>query len=159
MPMEGVSVDDRLGTVSGSIPWLPVVASAILAGLVAGLLFHYQLFILQLFGSLVGLGTIEGGAAVHAVVSLLLASLFGRAVTMPRIRRRLSSGWRLVLGGMAYGVVLFLLLFGIALPLVTTISPLRALPVPYWPLDGLLIHVLFGVVLGGTFAVVGTRDA
>lgn len=134
-------------------PWFPVLIATIVGGGVTGLLFHYQLFILQLFGAFVGRPSVLGGAAVHAGGSLVIVSLFGVLVNLPGARVVVASAWRVLVAGFLYGLVVFAVGFGVLLPGLTDVFGIGHVSIPYLPFDALVIHLIFGGVVGLTFAV------
>lgn len=134
------------------------IGPALVAGLVAGggmgLLLHYQLFVLPLFGFFYGYPTVLGGAVVHAIASLVFALLFAAVVSHTSVTDRVQTVLELVGAGLVYGIGLWVVAFGIGLPVLTRITAARGLPFPYLPLDGLVAHLVFGFLLGLTFALV-----
>lgn len=136
-----------------ALPWFDTLVAGVVAGAGMGLLLHYQLFILRLFGLLYGQPTVASGVLVHAAASLAFAFLFAGAVTSPALRDVATHPTRITVFGVAYGVGLWAVVFGVALPLLTRTTPASALPLPYLPLDGLVAHLVYGLLLGGTFAV------
>lgn len=139
-------------TEPSAFPWLSVMVAAAVGGGAIGFFFHYQLFILQYIGSLIAQPSILGGVVVHAPVTLIFVSVFGLAVSRTRLRSFVSGRIRMLMAGLFYGIGLFLGAFGVLFPLATRSAPAQSLPVPYWPVDGLLMHVLFGLLVGITFA-------
>lgn len=145
---------DHAGTeYAATIPWFETLVAGVVAGAGAGLLFHYQLFILPLFGLLYGQPTVAGGTLLHVVVSIGFAAVFTGAVTRTGLRTVATGPGRIAAMGLAYGAGLWIIAFGILLPLLTRVTPAQVISIPYLPLDGLVAHVVFGLLLGGTFAV------
>lgn len=134
--------------------WLvPALVTGSIAGAGMGALLHLQLFILPLFGYFYGWPTVIGGAILHMVASLAFAGAFTYVVTATRVRRYVASSPRLVGFGVVYGVGLWLLAFGVGLPLLTQVTAAQSLSIPYLPVDGLVAHLVYGLLLGGTLAV------
>lgn len=134
------------------VPWISIIVSSLIAGTVSGVLFHFQLFILPFFGALIGIPTEIGGAIVHTIGSVLFIFLFASLLIQPRVASIVTTPWRVIGAGMVYGVLLFLTAFGLLLPALTRIRPVRPLSIPYLPLDGFILHLLFGLVIGLAFA-------
>lgn len=150
-------VHGRHASENRGIAWLDAVLGGVIAGLAAGALFHYQLFLLPLLGALVGHGSVVWGLAVHLAASVVFAVAFVALLARPTAGRAVDTRTRVVLAGVGYGVVLFVAAFGVGLPLATTVTPVRALPVPYLLLDALGAHLLYGLGLGVVVAVLGGR--
>jgi hypothetical protein len=145
--------EDQVATgASPSRLWLPILVATVFAGSATALLFHYQLFALQLLGAMVGLETPVGGAAVVAAGTAVFVTVFGLLVSRPGVAPAVATGWRLGFVGLVYGSLLFVSAFAIALPLLTQATPVRPLPLPYLPVDAFLVHLVFGLLVGGTFA-------
>lgn len=134
------------------LPWVSIIVSTLVAGTVLGLLFHVQLFILPFFGSLIGIPTATGGVIVHSVGSVFFIALFAGLLTRTRVRRVVTNPWRVIGAGLVYGVVLFIGVFGLVLPILAFVRPVRTLSIPYLPIDALLLHLVFGLLLGLSFA-------
>lgn len=141
------------------LPVLPIVLSTIVAGTALGVLFHFQLFILPFFGSLLGLPSIIGGAILHVIGSLLFITVFGLLLSHARVDRVVHNRWRVAGAGIIYGLVLFVGVFGLLLPILTRIRPVSPLAIPYLPIDALILHLVFGFLLGLTFAFIYDVDA
>jgi hypothetical protein len=137
----------------GELPWYPILLSTVVAGSAVGLLFHFQLYILSFFGLLIGIPSKMGGVILHGTSSVIFATVFASLLTQTRVKKWVTGSVRVIVAGVAYGVFLFLGVFGLVLPFLTIIRPVRALPVPYLPVDVLFIHLVFGLLLGLTFAV------
>lgn len=145
------------GTI-GDLPWYPIIISTIVAGTAVGLLFHFQLYILSLFGSIIGIPSLVGGAILHGVGTAVFVTVFASLLTRTRVMDVVTSTLRILLAGLTYGVLVFGVMFGVVLPIVTLIRPVRALGMPYLPLDALLIHLVFGLLLGLAFALTWRPD-
>lgn len=150
-----LSSSNRQAGVNGSadVSWSAAVIAGVVAGTGAGIVFHYQLFILQLFGALYGWPTSLGGAALHAVASIAFGLGFAALLTCPPFRGRVD-GRNTVIGlGLGYGGLLWGVVGGTVLPLLTRIGPPRALPLPYLTLDLFVAHLLYGGLLGVTYVL------
>jgi uncharacterized membrane protein YagU involved in acid resistance len=86
------------------------------------------------------------GWAIHISHGTVLGLCFGVAVTIvPTCGERLRFGF---LAGVAYGIVLWVALASILMPVwVGTVTPMDP-PVPDWQFWSLLGHVIYGAFLG-----------
>lgn len=133
------------------------LAGGLLAGLGSGLVFHFALFLTPLVGSVYGRPTAIWGLLAHLGHSVALALAFGLATTRTRLRWFAATTTGVVGLALVYGVALWVLLEGVALPLwigygFSGLATVAGRPVLYLPFDGLAAHVLFGGLLGGGFA-------
>lgn len=136
-----------------SIPWLTGILAGGIAGVGMGLLLHFQLFIFPLFGSLYGQPGVVGGAVLHLVASLVFGVIFAVLVGRTRLRKAVDSTPGVVLTAIAYALVLWISVGAILLPLITVVTPPRALPLPYLTIDWIIPHLVYGFLLGATFAL------
>lgn len=136
-----------------SIPWGTGILSGGIAGVGMGLLLHFQLFMFPLFGSLYGRPGIVGGAALHLVASLVFGVTFAVLVGRTRLRKTVDTPSGVVFSAIAYALVLWISVGAILLPLITVVTPPRALPLPYLSIDWIIPHLVYGVLLGATFVL------
>lgn len=123
-----------------------------------GGLFHFQLFILPLFGALIGIPSLVGGVIAHGIGTVFFITVFGGLLVQTSVGQQVTNSRRLIGAGLAYGAALFMVAFGVFLPLVTRIRPVRPLPIPYLPLDAFVVHLIFGLLVGLSFAITRTES-
>lgn len=155
MTTDSTTVVAREG--AGSIGPLATAAVGLVAGVAMGALLHFQLYILYLFGALWGQPTLEGGLLLHGVASVAFAGVFVRALGRPPVARYAAGLSRLLGLGALYGVVLWVVVGGVVLPLLTMVTPPATLDIPYLPVDSLVAHLVYGLLLGGGVAVAGAE--
>jgi hypothetical protein len=143
---------------SATVPWRNGLIAGGVAGVGMGVVLHFQLFILPLFGSLYGRPGVSGGAALHLAVSLAFGLGFAVLVRRTPLRQITESTRGIVLTAVSYGLFIWFAVGTIVFPIVTLFTPPRALPIPYLSIDWLLSHVVYGALLGVTFALSAPRE-
>lgn len=148
------------------IPSLSLSVSAgLLAGLVGGLsmgaIFHFDMFMMPLVGSIYGRPFVMWGWVFHVGHSLLFALAFCLAVSRTRLRVVGNTVTGATVLGAFYGLVLWVVVEGMVLPAVSnasirTITAVGGYDVLYLPMDGLAAHVVYGLLLGAVY-VAGLR--
>lgn len=84
---------------------------------------------------------------IHLSHGVALGLAYGAAVTVkPRYGRDLRAG---LLAGSVYGVILWLVLASVVMPLWVGLASSMSPPVPSWEPMSLLGHVFYGLYVGG----------
>ncbi|MFD1569290.1 hypothetical protein [Halorubrum laminariae] len=163
------ATDDAAETVE-TRHWIAGGLSGFVAGAVMGVVLHGALGLMPTIGALVGVETVLAGWVVHLFNSTLFGTLF-----VAIFDRSLFAELRTDLGGcLSLGVVhsalLGMITGGLLLPTALALEGATSLPVPTLPVPGLtasfefgaviaVAHLLYGTVLGGTFAAFTVSDA
>ncbi len=137
---------------SATVPWRNGLLAGGVAGVGMGLVLHFQLFILPLFGSLYGRPGVSGGAALHLAVSLAFGLGFAVLVRRTPLRQITESTRGIVLTAVSYGLLIWFVVGAVVFPAVTMVTPPRALPIPYVSVDWFVSHLVYGLLLGVTFS-------
>jgi len=140
---------------------LPNLLRASLAGLVAGVAMGAA-FVgvtdqLPVIGALYGVGSPVIGAVTHLFHSVVFALLFAAFVSGPQLEAATPGARRAITRGAAWGVVLWLVAAGLVMPVWLELVGIPATLPSLRPL-GLGSHLLWGVVLGGTYSALGAME-
>jgi hypothetical protein len=112
-------------------------------------------------------GAIVFGGAIHLVHGVVLGLVFAAVVESDAIGRTvereptlsdLSPGVRTILGGLVYGLALWILLPVIVMPVwLEAVGFAEAPAFPNLAIESLVGHLLYGAVLGGVYAAITDR--
>lgn len=143
-----------IGVSAGIGVSFPNLYRAVVAGLVAGsamgLVFATTTGLLPVIGALYGVENPVVGWVTHLFHSVVFALLFAAGCSrFPRVGSRPAS---LVVAGVGWGAVLWLVAAGVVMPLWLRLLGTPA-PVPNLMPLGFVGHAVWGLVLGATFSV------
>jgi signal transduction histidine kinase len=130
---------------------------AAVAALVAGV--GMGVTLVAAFGDLAVIGALYGVAAPavgwvsHLFHSLVFGTVFAAALSHPRLAPRLRRPLSVAAAGAGYGALLWVTAAGVVMPLWLRAVGLPA-TLPSLSLPSLAGHLLWGVLLGGTYALV-----
>lgn len=145
---------ERTGAVRDSPSWQHGVEAGLIGGLVMGVLFSLLMppVIENAIPALVGLSGGVAGWVVHMSISAVFGVVFVAALTQPRLAAVAESSGGVVGLGLAYGVILWVVAAGVAMPLwLSAVGFPSPPPLPNLALMGLLTHLAFGLVLGASY--------
>lgn len=138
----------------------PDVGRAVVAGLGAGAVMGgvYLLTsgVLPVIGALYGVESAAIGWVTHLFHSVVFALLFVAGASTPSIRKHVGRPVGAAAGGLAWGVVLWLVAAGVVMPVwLRAVGIVASLPT--LPAVGLVAHGLWGVTLGAGYVLLGGR--
>jgi len=142
------------GAVRDSKAWQHGMEAGLIGGLVMGVLFSLLMppVIENAIPALVGLSGGIAGWLVHMSISAVFGVVFAGALTQPRLAAVVESLGGGVSLGLAYGVILWIVAAGFVMPLwLSTVGFPAPPPLPNLGLMGLFTHLVFGLVLGGSY--------
>ncbi|MBX0346833.1 hypothetical protein EGH26_01280 [Halomicroarcula pellucida] len=133
-----------------------------------GIVFHAGANLMPFVGALYGWPTVVGGWAVHLLNSVLAGVVFSLLVSHPLVDEQTTELAEYVAAGVVYAAAIGLLSTGVLLPVSMQALGVQSFPEPLVPLPGLLgtflvvvsvgvAHVVYGVLLGATYATVRGR--
>lgn len=143
--------------------WRAAVLAGLVAGVGMGLVLHAGANLMPFIGALYGHQSLLWGWMAHLVNAVVFAVLFVAIAsrTLAGIYTRTAS--ELVMLGVGFGAVLGILTGGALLPLWMGAVGAATLPEPLVPVAGLdelatgvffgLAHLVYGALLGGSYAV------
>lgn len=149
-------------------PRFGILGAGAVGGLVGGvgmgLILHFGTNAMPLIGALYGLPTVLGGWVAHLIHSVIFALVFAAIVTRPLVSDYRTTNAGIVGLGIGYGAALGLVTGGFILPLSLNAIGATTLPAPLLPIPGIvgefvfplllaIGHLVYGFLLGGTFAV------
>ncbi len=126
-------------------------AASLLAGVAMGLLYQFVTGEIPVIGALYGVGTVPVGWITHLFHSVVFGLLFAAICSRPAVSGRASGPIRESFAGAAWGGLLWLVAAGVIMPLWLRFVGIDV-PLPNLSIVGLVAHVLWGVVLGGSYA-------
>lgn len=137
----------------------PAWLSGVVAGLIGGVVMGVVLMAVMgpviggAIPALVGLDGILAGWLVHLLISVVFGVVFAAIVTLPPLD---LGGYRRSLGvGAAYGVVLWVVAFGLIMPVwLSAVGFPNPPAVPNLAPLGLVGHVAFGAAVGLSFPAI-----
>ncbi|WP_267643730.1 hypothetical protein [Haloarchaeobius amylolyticus] len=139
------------------VPLAQSVAAGMVGGFVMGLLMQYSTGTMTTVAGLVGQESLAVAWAVHLVVSVVFGLVFGLLLTFTSAGRYLVSTLAMGLLGMTYGIVLWFVAAGVAMPVwLSSMNVVSNPTIPTLDTTGLIIHVLYGLVMAGTYVLVYT---
>lgn len=157
--MATTTTDTQLESEATTRRWSIAVASGLLAGVLMGLVLQFGMGAMAMVGALVGQPTVAAGWVVHLVISVVFALVFAALLGQPLVGKYGTSTARTAALGGLYGVALWLVAAATVMPLWLAAMGMTGVPaVPNLDLLSLAGHVLYGVVLGGTYSVVTQRS-
>lgn len=147
-------------------------AAGLIAGVPTGVVLQLGTDVLSLLGMIVGTGSPVVGWALHLALSAVFGALFGWHVEWPVFRTLTDTMAGAVMWGVIFGVVWYAyLMIGIVIPGVVELvwgsgegAPFPVIPGPTVAslnaaVAFALAYVLYGVVLGGSYAVLEDASA
>ncbi|WP_227015760.1 hypothetical protein [Haloarcula sp. JP-L23] len=145
--------------------WGAGAAGGLVGGVGMGIVFHAGANLMPFVGALYGWPTVVGGWAVHLLNSVLAGVVFSLLVSHPLVDEQTTELAEYVAAGVVYAAAIGLLSTGVLLPVSMQALGVQSFPEPLVPLPGLLgtflvvvsvgvAHVVYGVLLGATYAVV-----
>lgn len=147
--MEGTGEEMAIGTDRTTVA---AIGGGIAAGIVMGLLLTDSM---TTIGGLIGVSTVLGGWALHMVIAVALAIVFGAALRVPALSEYADGVLQTTLLGAVYGgVVLTVVTGGIGLPLWANAVLDAGLAVPTITTESFLNHLVYGIVLGAVLGLV-----
>jgi hypothetical protein len=138
----------------GRSRWVGGAIAGLVAGLSFGLYLQFVVGVLPPREAVVGPEALAFDWAVHLFHSLAFALVYVGVVSLPRVARfadRPATGSVL---GAGYGVALWAFATAVAVAFWAVANTVWVLPIPEPSVESLVGHVLYGAVLGVTFAVV-----
>jgi len=145
---------ERTETVPDGSSWQHGVEAGLIGGLVMGVLFSVLTppVIENAIPALVGLSGGIVGWVVHMSISAVFGVVFVAASTQPRLAAVAESPAGVVGLGLAYGVILWIVAAGVAMPLwLSAVGFPSPPPLPNLAVMGLFTHLVFGLVLGASY--------
>ncbi|GAB3423547.1 hypothetical protein GCM10027435_29660 [Haloparvum alkalitolerans] len=144
--------------------WAAGGLAGLAAGVGMGLVLHLALDLMPVIATLIGGDTTLAGWVVHLFNSTLFGLLFVGVFARPFFEELLVDLGGCVSLGVVHSAALGLLTGGLLLPVALALEGATSLPVPTLPFPGVdvglefavviaLAHLLYGVLLGGTYAV------
>ncbi|MCT9098385.1 hypothetical protein [Haloarchaeobius sp. HME9146] len=141
------------------LPIAQSVAAGMVGGFVMGLLMQYSTGTMTTIAGLVGMDSLAAAWAVHLMISVVFGVVFGLMLTFTSAGRFLVSTLAMGLLGMTYGIVLWFLAAGFAMPAwLSAMNMVTDPAIPSLDVTGLTIHVLYGLVMAGTYMLVYTMN-
>lgn len=138
---------------------MPNFGRAVIAGIIAGVAMGGYIGTtgdtMLVIGSLYGVESLVVGWTTHLFHSVVFAVLFAAGCSQNRLRNHLGTPARLAGAGLAWGMMLWLVAAGIIMPIWLQITGITAM-LPNFSALGLVAHLLWGGVLGGTYDVLGS---
>ena len=138
----------------GAHRWIAGAVAGLAAGVVFGLYLQFVVDLLPATGEVAGVEALATDWAVHLLHSVVFALVYAGIASWPRVAEYADRAATGAVLGAGYGAAVWLVAVGVALAFWTVANAVWVLPIPTPNLDSLAGHVLYGVVLGVTFAVV-----
>jgi hypothetical protein len=140
----------------------------LVGGVGMGVVFHAGANLMPVVGALYGWPTVLGGWVVHLLNSVLAGVLFAFVAAQPVFRDSTKTLAESVAAGVVYAAAVGLVSTGLLLPVSMTLLGIQSLPEPILPLPGAfgtvlvvvsvgVAHLVYGVLLGATYAAVHSR--
>lgn len=136
-----------------------------IGGLIGGVIMGVILWMMQpavITGAIAGMYTLQGaliGWVAHLVHSVIFGVIFAAILSLPVLTRYADTVWPSAILGLIYGAILWVVAAGLVMPvwLMAVGFPVPP-PFPNWTLPGSLVpHLVYGVVLGGTYPLLRHR--
>ncbi len=137
-------------------PWQAGLAGGLAGGLAFGVLMMMAMgmVIEMAIPGMYGLGpSLALGWAIHMFHSVALGVVFALVLQQTGLENRLGSNVAIAVAGLAYGLVLWLVLASFVMPAWVGAMTEMAPPVPDWSGASLLGHAVYGVILGLLYAL------
>ena len=138
---------------TGTADWTTAILAGLGAGVVMGLMIQFVMGIMPVIGALYGAGGLVTGWVAHLVHSVAFALVFAAIVSQPPLAKYADSPGTAAGLGLVYGVVLWAVAAAVFMPLWMGAVGLPSPGVPNVNPQSLVGHVVFGVLLGGLYAV------
>ncbi|UPW01680.1 hypothetical protein M0R88_06150 [Halorussus gelatinilyticus] len=138
----------------GRSRWVGGAVAGLVAGVCFGLYLQFVVGVLPPREAVVAPETLAYSWVVHLFHSLAFALVYVGVVSFPRIARFADRPATGVALGAAFGVALWAVATGVAVAFWAVANTVLVLPIPDPSVGSLVGHVLYGAVLGTTFAVV-----
>ena len=143
---------ERIQTVNNR-PWLAGIGGGLVGGVGMGLILHFAMGAMPVIASLYGQSSVAVGWIAHLFHSVVFGLIFVALVTRTGLRSyERTTVWTAGLGT-SYGGVLGILTGAFVLPVWVNAVSGAGLPVPFFATPAFIGHVLFGLLLGGVYAV------
>ncbi len=136
--------------------WQAGLVGGFVGGLAFGLLMTMtmQTIVEMAIPGLYGLGpSLAVGWAIHMFHSIALGMVFALVLQTTGLESRLGSNLTIAAAGLAYGIVLWLVLASFVMPAWVGVMTEMAPPVPDWSGQSLMGHAVYGVILGLVYAL------
>ncbi|MFA9427978.1 histidine kinase [Natronorubrum sp. A-ect3] len=136
--------------------WQAGLLGGVGGGLVFGVLMTMtmQPIIEMAIPGMYGLGpSLAVGWAIHMFHSVVLGVGFAILIRTTGFEERLGSNFTIAAAGLAYGVVLWLVLASFVMPAWVGVMTEMTPPVPDWSGQSLMGHAVYGVILGLLYAL------
>ncbi|UPV75607.1 hypothetical protein M0R89_05965 [Halorussus limi] len=137
----------------GRSRWVGGAIAGLVAGLVFGLYLQFAVGVLPPRETVVSVEALAYSWVVHLSHSLVFALVYVGVVSLPRLDRFADRAATGVALGVGYGVALWVVATGVAVTFWALANTVWVLPIPDPSVASLVGHVLYGGVLGVTFAV------
>lgn len=137
----------------------PDVGSGALAGLIGGLAFGALMAVMNMLpmvAMLAGSESVGVGFAIHMLISAIIGATYGGVVSITGLRPAYAVGPGMGIG-LAYGFVWWILGPLVLMPTMMGMGPQFGAAMTQMNLMSLGGHLIYGVLLGGAFAVITSR--
>jgi uncharacterized membrane protein YagU involved in acid resistance len=137
--------------------WVGGVLAGLAGGLLMGIMLSIQMtpVIEVAIPSLYGLSGGLAGWVIHMSNSAILGVVFAALVSIPAVGRFATNTWKTTALGLVYGVVLWIVLAAIVMPIwLSAVGSPAQPPLPNFDPQSLVGHIVYGVVLGAVFPYV-----
>lgn len=151
----GRRVTDRIGLAQPTI--MRAGVAGVFAGAVMGGLYQFSTGTMPVIGALYGVEHAGIGWITHLFHSVIFALLFATGCRTTAISQYVSTPSKAALAGVGWGGVLWLVAAGVVMPL-WLLAVGEPATVPTLEASGLFAHVLWGLVLGGSFALLAASQ-
>lgn len=139
--------------------------AGVIGGLIGGLAMGAILWMMQpavIAGAIAGMYTLQGaliGWVAHLVHSVIFGVIFAAILSLPVLARYADTVWPSAILGLIYGVILWVVAAGLVMPVwLMAVGFPAPPPFPNWILPGSLVpHLVYGVLLGGTYPLLRHR--
>jgi len=125
----------------------------LLAGMVMGLLMHYQMGIMEAVGGLYALDSATFGWVFHMIHAVLFGVVFAMGIQWQPFGKYDFGPVAIALLGVAWGVALWMVAAGVIMPVWLDAMGLSAPELPNWATESGVGHLLYGSVLGVVTAI------
>ncbi|WP_290810252.1 histidine kinase [Halovivax sp.] len=145
------------GTRTRLEPWQAGLVGGVAGGVAFGAMMTMTMgpIIEMAIPGMYGLGpSLAVGWAIHMLNSIVLGVVFGALLGTTGFGNRLGSNASIAAAGLAYGIVLWLVLASFVMPAWVGAMTEMAPPVPDWNGQSLLGHAVYGVILGLAYALI-----
>lgn len=143
-------------TETGLEAWQAGLVGGLIGGVIFGIMMTMQMRMIveMAIPGMYGLGpSLALGWGIHMFHSVVLGAVFGLLLQSTGLEDRLDSNVTVAVAGLAYGVVLWVVLASFVMPAWVGAMTEMAPPVPNWNVQSLMGHAVFGIVLGLLYAI------